>query len=244
MIKSIQELLDFVLKIKDLWGNNTMPWFRGEPETKTPLLPKIYRIDDLKFKENQIVQRFRLMGPAYSAGILPPTFEHTDQWLYIMQHVGVPTRLLDWTEGLLQALYFSLQNKPSVLWMLDPMELNSLTISRQSNEIEFPISWNNQDSPAFRNIQAAFLQGIGSTNYPIAFIPTYIHPRMAVQRSTFTVHGSLPISICSIDGLSHLVKIDIDPMCNEKMISNLRLLGLSSRSLFPDLDGLGRDYLL
>jgi hypothetical protein len=33
-------------------------------------------------------------------------------WYLLMQHSGAPTRLLDWTEGALIALYFAVRNKP------------------------------------------------------------------------------------------------------------------------------------
>ena len=160
-----------------------------------------------------------------------------------MQHVGVPTRLLDWTEGLLQALFFALENSKPILWILDPQQLNSLSGFVDKDPRQLPMPWGNENSPAHRNIQAAFRLGSGATEYPVCFLPTYIHPRMAAQRCAFTVHGSLEVSIASIDGLNHVGKFDIDPNHRNEIIDDLRLLGVSRRSLFPDYDGLGHDLL-
>jgi hypothetical protein len=50
------------------------------------------------------------------------------EWYFLMQHSGAPTRLLDWTEGALIALYFAVRNKldatDAAVWVLDPWSLN------------------------------------------------------------------------------------------------------------------------
>ncbi len=102
----------FIRGIRDVakqWDPRTTPWFRGESNGfAEPLMPSLFRTrpDGRKLHEGQIVQTFRRMAPAY---VDAPEVQATDQWLFLMQHLRVPTRLLDWTEGALMALYFALE---------------------------------------------------------------------------------------------------------------------------------------
>lgn len=125
-IKSVADLSEAVRNQREAWGNDIQPWFRGEPERSSkPLWPKVFRSSH---NENLLLQFFRMHAPSFGIDNPPPR-EHTDEWLFLAQHFGLPTRLLDWTEGLLLALYFALNHTNqarfgSVVWMLNPIELN------------------------------------------------------------------------------------------------------------------------
>src|SRR3990170_3760431 len=140
---SVRTFVAHVIKDYRSWGTNALPWFRGEPgNVSEPLLPKLYRPrqDGSKHNENQLVQDFRRMAPALGYGSTPDRSE-IDQWLFLMQHVGVPTRLIDWTEGALIALYFALQFKKPVVWMLNSVALNRLSAPIAYDDDTYPLTW-------------------------------------------------------------------------------------------------------
>ncbi len=109
-------------------------WFRGVSDTNYNLAPKIYRSTDYELRkfplkepdEEEIRYAFKSRAMQMMSELHLPTTEK--DWYFLMQHYGAPTRLLDWTDGALLALYFSVRKlrKPrdAAVWMLDPSWLN------------------------------------------------------------------------------------------------------------------------
>lgn len=278
VVESVEDLVSQIKKDYGAWNTKTYPWFRGErANTSTPLLPKLYRpkVGKRLHNENRLLQQFRMKAP--SLGLLnTPDRNHTDEWLFLAQHVGLPTRLLDRTEGLFIALYFALlENKPAV-WMLDPIELNRKSSSETIEDNVFPLTWFSMDkAPADKsdivelanliigtqksknnpnintitlnynlgniNIRGAWeLDKIG-TEVPVAIHPTNIHTRMNAQKSCFTVQGKIKKSLAELVGPRILRKYVIPPKIVKNMRKDLRMMGITHTSTFPDLDNLARD---
>jgi len=247
-ISTVEEFIHAVKSDYEGWGTSSFPWFRGEPESKTPLLPKLFREPH---DENQLLQFFRMKAPILGLGHVPPRAEHTDQWLFLAQHVGLPTRLLDWTEGALVALYFALQEKDPVVWMLDPVQLNRLSLPKDQatfKDNQFPLTWTYRDLVPFinignENIRYAWEHEPRGVELPVAVHPTNIHPRMSAQRSCFTIHGRRPNCLNELLPTEYrfLREYSIASESSVRMLKDLRMLGISHSTLFPDLDGLTKE---
>jgi hypothetical protein len=253
-IDSVKVFIEQTKEDYKKWGigeSPWFPWFRGEPECNTPLVPKLYRKkyqDD--YFENRLLQHFRMKAMIYGK---TPLRNETDLWLFLAQHVGLPTRLLDWTGSSSIALYFALQEinneKIPVVWMLNPFALNDLSLPEKQRKLYnvYGLTWyspedKNITNIANANIQAAWSNEEGAIELPVAIPPTYVHQRIPAQISCFTIHGKQKESMCKIlSGKDILKKYVIDPNKSIEMLEDLRTLGVSRAALFPDLDGLARD---
>jgi hypothetical protein len=158
-----------------------------------------------------------------------------------MQHYGVPTRLLDWSESALVGLYFAVQSTPSkdqgCVWVLNPRAVNQF-LSKVGNFI--PIYSDKSVEPYLPALWDERSDLIPEE--PVSIDPPYNSPRLAAQRGKFTVHG---ISTIALDKYSeiinYLLRIDIKPNAKERLRRQLLTAGIAESVLFPGLTGLSRE---
>jgi hypothetical protein len=156
-----------------------------------------------------------------------------------MQHYGFPTRLLDWTDSALIALYFAIKDKrrsDAAVWILDPRWLNKLSISTLSIA-----------SPTWKQV-VPYLPRISATatlpQLPVAIDPVHATRRLSAQRGHFTIHGSDPRSLDRIaNGRVRVKKLVIPRTSCERIEYELAVCGVVDTLLFPDLDGLSRELV-
>lgn len=244
----------FVSKVKSQyrqWESPQYVWFRGEPIVDTRLVPKLFRpkSDGSFHHENKLLQMFRMKAQSF-ATYPTPDRGSIDEWLFLAQHVGLPTRILDWTENALLALHFAIKAEKPVVWMLNPMALDthvaSTILDREVTEFEeFPLTWVRPRDPIINigheNIRGAWEQNRRGLDLPVAVHPTYVHQRMGAQRSVFTVHGLKRDPIDLLIPPALLARFEIKPASMPSIELELGTLGIQEATAFPDLDGLARE---
>jgi hypothetical protein len=221
-------------KISDLDREGCdMPFFRGQTDSAWKLLPSLerYKLQNARATANPEEDLY--FDFVTQAGALLP--EDSGSWsiAFQMQHYGLPTRLLDWTETFSVALYFAIKNATdeAAIWILDPFRLNKATINIDSliNPTEL-----STDYAAYFIERTATLEG-----NVVAMSPLRHNPRVMNQRAGFTLHDDLknPLEVLHPDTL---IKLILPKEAFPEAWKFVELAGINEFTLFPDLDGLAR----
>lgn len=242
--ESFRSVDDLAQKIDEATQGWDTKWYRGLKSPTHSLLPTIFREPNLKAREGYISVEFRRRAKPNLPG-LTSQFD----WLCALQHYGLPTRLLDWTESLPVALYFTVRPLPLTLpvptvWVLNPFELYELT-EKEAGII--PIA---NDRHANANADLAFGDNENDpklvTTLPIPVLPDFLFRRLAAQNGCFTIHGSASQPLDALipeDARSLLKKFVADGTYIGNIYTCLDLLIPSSDSIFPDIDGV-KEYIV
>ena len=218
--------------IRDEWEGEL--WWRGQPSISYDLIAGVYRQNRGTRAEQNLCLRFRQQARTRYAGC--PHDDDLAGWLFLAQHYGLPTRLLDWSESPLVSLYFSVISNPSddgVIFALHPRDMNRTT---NGDPALVPLS----SAPAKDLIHAAFDDNVIEEKH-LAILSNELDPRMLVQQGVFTIHGTNE-DLSKIDELEEvLTRFTVSSAAKSRIVAELDWLGIRRRTLFPDLANLADD---
>ena len=206
-ISSIDDILALVRKHD---GSNYV--FRGEDDTRYPLRAKMgrHRIEpetkDYFGTEKQVLHDFKRRATPYVTHRPGSELE----WLALAQHHGLATRLLDWSENILVALYFAVRNYSRAS--------ERVLYSLQVDDFEYL----EPDEDPFV-IKKIYL-----------YEPNHLTPRISSQAGIFTVHPSPNTPFKS----RRLRRWVIRDSAVISLGLSLDLLGVNAATMFPGLDGI------
>lgn len=216
---SFREYQEIILNIKP----DQFVLYRGQALDK-PLLPKIARYDrsDMKNVEKEMLEDFKRR----SLHLIEYHPGNSWDWLALAQHHGMATRLLDWSENPLNALWFSMSSAAeqaapeySVVWGFNVPHKDIV------NSTEDVDPFRGRDTKVFR--------------------PNHITKRISAQFGWFTIHRCdkdekfIPFEK-NPEYSNRLFKIKVERSCFPECKQRLHIYGINSATMYPDIDGLAK----
>lgn len=233
--KTVRNISALLKALKsDIHTSDGPVWFRGQPKKEYKLLPAYHRYKD-PISEATLIKKFiqratMLVGQQGGKQL---------DWLFIMQHHGVPTRLLDWSESPLVALFFACRESPKAdgaVWALLPVELNKHAGVRHRETNHIP----GVGDEAMKSYQPENYAGEDTTEMlPLAALSPRNTARMQAQLGTFTIFHKKKVSIEKIGNTKHVWRYLIPASAKKAILAELKLLGMNEFQLFPELQSIG-----
>ncbi|MFE0554815.1 FRG domain-containing protein [Paenibacillus sp. NPDC058910] len=227
-----------IQEVRDFKKNNKNTWFRGQSDPTWELKSSLFRqkfknLNQFRANERTRYNLFKNLGHIHHK-------ESDWNLVYIMQHHGVKTRLLDWTESFATALFFAANNwtnnSPLTIWMLNPIELNFKTLEKH-------VFYRTNDRSYEDLIVSSSTNGFKDNS--VALHPLRNNQRIVAQQGVFTIQGNTLDSLDNefngdliTEGI--LKRINIDVKLKEDVSSFLDLAGMHPFSIYPDLEGLAK----
>jgi len=248
LMGALSEFLERIKELREQWGpeeehdrrGEEQPlWFRGHADADWKLMPKLYRPEFAGADENEIRHEFQSRALQLIQGRMPAD---KWEWYFLMQHYGVPTRLLDWTENVLIAVYFAAEGNDgttdAAIWALDPSWLNRKL--RRGIEGAMLHDWSEADS-YLRELEDAFSGVKVRASLPAAIEPPHVDRRLAAQSSRFVIYGTTQDLMRAKVARAKDAGVGMIRIPSRNVASlrkDLIHYGITAATVFPDLGGL------
>lgn len=232
--------------------------FRGQSDANWGLQSTLERfVPKQKHRrafEDRSLDKFKSKFRLYSRDLDMP--DGRLSWLSLMQHYGVPTRLLDFTVSPYVALYFAIENLTPVdggnlaIYAIDYTSLVQSSCDFVLNkDRDFEIYSNSKIF--FEKCEEAFETILDRRSYDVLWFvdPMQVNNRIEKQSGTFLISGAFDKSIDELleSPIYYGVKIDkivISHAYYKNIYALLRKVNLGPNNIYGDLSGLAKDIQL
>ena len=256
--KTITTLGEYMGIVEELMTPGDPVWYRGAGKATHQLTPSLYRhpgaltAEEYAGMESKILQRFRERSIPYQRPPIGSEDEREWEMLFVMQHFGVPTRLLDWTENPHVGLFFALTSaefdydkrlakEDACVWALRPEAWNRQALA--------DISYSG-DILSVGSEQLKWYMPSGDLGLqrktPVSMWGLHNSPRIVAQRGVFTIFGNRTepmeeVLVNSDYDLDTMIKLVIPADAVGPLLSALSRIGITDSVIYPDLGGLAME---
>ena len=194
--RQIKKVSDLLRALDTQLADDSLIWFRGQSSASYSLVPGLGRPGSQPNAEMALIKRFKQNAVPHLP--IKPSTEW--EWLFLMQHHRLKTRLLDWTESPLAGLYFAVEsqsNEDGALWCIDPVALNIHANINFDYNLEIPAF--DHDEILNNYLPSIIASETTSELPPIAALASRNSPRIA---ATWSVPPILSISSTPFSSIS------------------------------------------
>ena len=231
-VEEVRTVNDFLKVVFDFAHQDDV-LFRGQRRASWGLEPTLARItarndgDTPLDVEDELMRRFKRQYLPHFNGVL------TDDWevLAVAQHHGLNTRMLDWSQNPLAALWFAVRKpaegepgkpkEPGAVFMFQPAKHEDYAdVERESKKSPYEV------------------------NRTLFYQPNHRTQRIVAQSGWLSVHAwsEADGKFSRLDKLDHysgrIKQVHIPPGAFSDIRNHLDRIGVNEATLFPDLDGL------
>ncbi|MEQ8579783.1 MAG: FRG domain-containing protein [Balneola sp.] len=247
-IKSLVDYLNLVksLRVSEIGTDKPISLFRGQRDISWRLEPQIsilhkkQNFDNPVEIEKKLIREFKRIALTYEK---ESRFYNDWEILSLARHHGLPTRLLDWTENPLTALWF-------VLKEILEHDVSLMNSNSKDDILEFAIWYFKGNETHLIDPKEESPFNIGKTKI---LKPSFINKRILAQSSWFTSHVTdknfrkyTPLEANSTYRpfvRKCIIKIKNDYSLILRILDELSICGISYLTLFPDYDGISKHLL-